>query len=176
MDNRKKSSDNKNSKNDNKQDFQWKRAGKTSFIWIVIILVTVYFSSILSESRNNEVEIDYTEYKHYLNDGLIQKAVIINKKFHGEFKSPQTIDTPLGVRDDIEKFRLTIPFIDREVTEKWLNKHGFKFHGMVMGKPRGGNYHWIDNHLVKATRYNGKFTDLIDKKVTIEVFDDGQNE
>ena len=56
------------------------------------------------------------------------------------------------------------------------NKHGFKFHGMVMGKPRGGNYHWIDNHLVKATRYNGKFTDLIDKKVTIEVFDDGQHE
>ena len=39
-----------------------------------------------------------------------------------------------------------------------------------MGKPRGGNYHWIDNHLVKALRYNGKFTDLIEK-VTIEVFD-----
>ena len=64
----------------------------------------------------------------------------------------------------------------RKVTENWLNKHGFKFHGMVMGKPRGGNYHWIDNHLVKATRYNGKFTDLVDKKVTIEVFDDGQHE
>ena len=45
-----------------------------------------------------------------------------------------------------------------------------------MGKPRGGNYHWIDNHLVKATRYNGKFTDLVDKEVTIEVFDDGQHE
>ena len=62
----------------------------------------------------------------------------------------------------------------RGVTEAWLNKHGFKFHGMVMGKPRGGNYHWVDNHLVKATRYNGKFTDLIDKEVTIQVFDDGQ--
>lgn len=32
-----------------------------------------------------------------------------------------------------------------------------------MGKPRGGNYHWVDNHLVKATRYNGKFTDLVEK-------------
>ena len=64
----------------------------------------------------------------------------------------------------------------RKVTENWLNKHGFKFHGMVIGKPRGGNYHWIDNHLVKATRYNCKFTDLVDKKVTIEVFDDGQHE
>ena len=58
----------------------------------------------------------------------------------------------------------------REVTERWLNKHGFKFHSLLMGKPRGGNYHWIDNHLVKATRYKGKFTDLIDKDVTIQVF------
>lgn len=64
----------------------------------------------------------------------------------------------------------------REVTETWLKKHGFKYHGMVMGKPRGGNYHWIDNHLVKATRYRGKFTDLINKEVTIQVFDDGQHE
>ena len=62
----------------------------------------------------------------------------------------------------------------REVTEEWLNKNGFKYHDIIFGKPRGGNYHWIDNHLVKATRYNGKFTDLIDKEVTIQVFDDGQ--
>lgn len=60
----------------------------------------------------------------------------------------------------------------REVTEKWLKKHGFKYHGILFGKPRGGNYHWIDNHLVKATRYNGKFTDLITTSKEIEVFDD----
>jgi hypothetical protein len=60
----------------------------------------------------------------------------------------------------------------REITEKWLEKHGFKYHSMLMGKPRGGNYHWIDNHLVKATRYKGKFTDLVDKEVTIQVFKD----
>ena len=64
----------------------------------------------------------------------------------------------------------------REVTENWLNKYGFKYHGMLMGKPRGGNYHWIDNHLVKATRYRGKFTDLVDKEVTIQVFDDEHHE
>src|ERR1700741_1196937 len=59
----------------------------------------------------------------------------------------------------------------REVTEKWLNKHGFKYHGLLMGKPRGGNYHWIDNHMVRATRYEGRFTDLIEKNVTIQVFE-----
>lgn len=60
----------------------------------------------------------------------------------------------------------------REITETWLKKNGFKYHSVLMGKPRGGNYHWIDNHLVKATRYKGKFTDMVDKKVTIQVFKD----
>jgi uncharacterized HAD superfamily protein len=63
----------------------------------------------------------------------------------------------------------------RDYTETWLKKHGFNYHSLLMGKPRGGNYHWIDNHLVKATRYRGKFTDLIDKDVTIQVFDDGRH-
>lgn len=59
----------------------------------------------------------------------------------------------------------------REVTEIWLKEHGFKYHGMVMGKPRGGNYHWIDNHIVRATRYEGRFTQLVDKKANIQVFE-----
>lgn len=58
----------------------------------------------------------------------------------------------------------------REVTENWLKNHGFKYHSLLMGKPRGGNYHWIDNHMVRATRYKGKFTNLVEKEVTIEVF------
>jgi hypothetical protein len=60
----------------------------------------------------------------------------------------------------------------RTVTEDWLNKHGFKYHGMLMGKPRGGNYHWIDNHIVRATRFSGKFTHLKDKVANIQVFED----
>ena len=59
----------------------------------------------------------------------------------------------------------------RAVTERWLKKSGFKYHSMLMGKPRGGNYHWIDNHIVRATRFTGKFTDLVKEEVTIEVFE-----
>ena len=58
----------------------------------------------------------------------------------------------------------------REVTEIWLKENGFKYHWLLMGKPRGGNYHWVDNHIVRATRFDGKFTDLIDKEATIQVF------
>ncbi len=59
----------------------------------------------------------------------------------------------------------------RTITEAWLKEHGFKYHGLLMGKPRGGNYHWIDNHMVRATRFKGKFTDLVLKNKEIEVFD-----
>ena len=60
----------------------------------------------------------------------------------------------------------------REVTEAWLKKHGFKYHGLMVGKPRGGNYHFIDNHIIKATRYVGRFTELTTKVKTIEVFEE----
>jgi len=59
----------------------------------------------------------------------------------------------------------------REITETWLKKCGFKYHGLLVGKPRGGNYHWIDNHIVKATRFKGKFTNFILKNKDIEVFE-----
>ena len=58
----------------------------------------------------------------------------------------------------------------RLVTEEWLKKNGFKYHALLMCKPRGGNYHWIDNHMVRATRFKGKFTDLILAMKEIEVF------
>lgn len=60
----------------------------------------------------------------------------------------------------------------RANTEQWLTEHGFKWHGIIFGKPRGGNYHWIDDRSVKATRFVGKFTDLVKVHREIEVFKD----
>jgi len=60
----------------------------------------------------------------------------------------------------------------RQVTEEWFKKHGFKYQNLLMEKPRGGNYHWIDNHIVRGTRYNGQWTELTKKTVEIEVFED----
>ncbi len=60
----------------------------------------------------------------------------------------------------------------REVTERWLKKHGFKYHGILMGKPRGGNYHWIDNHIVRATRYKGTFSEMTTIQAEVQVFKD----
>jgi hypothetical protein len=58
------------------------------------------------------------------------------------------------------------------VTKQWLEKWNFKYHNIIFNKPRGGNYHWIDNHIVRATRYNGKWSKLVNKTHNIEVFEE----
>ena len=60
----------------------------------------------------------------------------------------------------------------RGITETWLKEKGFRYHTLLMGKPRGGNYHWIDNHVVRATRYTDRFTDMVTKNVEIQVFEE----
>lgn len=60
----------------------------------------------------------------------------------------------------------------REVTEKWFKKFDLKYHNLLMNKPRRGNYHWIDNHIVRATRYNGKWSAMTKKITSIEVFEE----
>ena len=111
---------NKSGQHNQPENFDWKRAGKTSFIWLIIIFGAVYVSGLLTETGKKEIEIEYTEYRKYLDNGDIQKGVIMGDVFHGEFKVPQTLDTPIGGQlNEITHFKLTLPFVDRENTEEW---------------------------------------------------------
>lgn len=62
---------------------------------------------------------------------------------------------------------------DRLVTEEWLKKHGFKYHGLVMDKPRINDeqeYVWIDNKKVRAVTYLGNWTELKEVDARIQIF------
>ncbi len=62
---------------------------------------------------------------------------------------------------------------DRAVTEEWLREHGFKYHGLVMDKPRikdGQEYVWIDNRKVRAITYLGTWSELKEVDARIKVF------
>ena len=117
--NKKNFSNNKDSKNSNKDNFQWKKAGKTTFIWASILLIALYSSSLINNQRKNEIEIDYTQYRQYLLDNQISKATITEDILFGEFKSPQTIDTDFGAIEEVTNFRIMLPFVDRELTKEW---------------------------------------------------------
>lgn len=51
---------------------------------------------------------------------------------------------------------------DREVTVEWLNRHGFKYHQLIMDKPRAihGNYRWVDDIPVKGFQFKGDYKQL----------------
>jgi uncharacterized HAD superfamily protein len=62
---------------------------------------------------------------------------------------------------------------DREVTEAWLKEKGFKYHGMIMDKPRikaDQEYMWIDNRKVRALTYVGTWSELEETDAKIQTF------
>ena len=63
---------------------------------------------------------------------------------------------------------------DRVVTEKWLLENGFRYHGLVMDKPRikdGQEYVWIDNRKVRAITYLGTWSELKEVDAKIQIFE-----
>lgn len=134
----------------------------------------------LNETRNAEGELMSPILPHEVKNYLIDIDGTISDDIPNE--EPQRMVTAAAYPDALRTLNKwydeghVITFFTsrteehREVTEAWLKKHGFKYHGLLVGKPRGGNYHWIDNHMVKATRFKGKFTDLVIETKNIEVF------
>ena len=108
----------KKNKKENKE-FQWKRAGKTSLVWVLIIISAVFLSNLFTGKGADEVEIQYTEYRTFLKDGLIAKARVVDEVFHGELSEKRTVLNAGGISQEIIKFRLKLPFVDREVMNEW---------------------------------------------------------
>ena len=116
--NSQKSPDKKQDKNQSDQ-FQWRRAGKTSFVWVLIIISAVFLSNLFTGKGVDEVEIQYSEYRRFLTDRLIVKAEIVDEEFYGELSETQTVLNAGGISQDVLKFRLKLPFVDREVMNEW---------------------------------------------------------
>jgi len=101
-----------------KNEFQWKRAGKTSLIWMMILMVAIFLSGTFS-SNDQSVEIQYFQYREYLETRQIASADIIESVFYGEFSTPQSIPRAQSILDNVSKFHVILPFIDREVMAEW---------------------------------------------------------
>jgi hypothetical protein len=55
---------------------------------------------------------------------------------------------------------------DREITIEWLDKHNFKYHDLIMDKPRciedDCEYVWIDNKPVRGITFKGNWSEIIE--------------
>ena len=116
-----------NSKNNKNSDtFHIGKASRTSFIWILILVSAVFLSNFFTNPNGEEVEVQYSQYRSFLNKGQISKAQIIDEVFHGELSLQQNIISKRGTSIDVKRFRLKLPFIDRDVMNEW-DKNGVDY-------------------------------------------------
>ena len=119
--NSKKISDNNKSNNKKKEpdQFKWQKAGKTSFVWVLVIISAVFLSNLFTNQSGEEIEVQYSEYRSFLTDNLIAKARVVDQVFHGELSEPRMILNSGGISREVVNFRLKLPFVDREVMNEW---------------------------------------------------------
>jgi len=121
--NSKKMADNKKSNNKNNKkepdQFKWQKAGKTSFVWVLVIISAVFLSNLFTNQIGEEIEVQYSEYRSFLTENLIAKARVVDQVFHGELSEPRMIINSGGISREVVNFRLKLPFVDREVMNEW---------------------------------------------------------
>lgn len=115
----KKSVPNKKPDKNQSDQFQWMRSGKTSFVWVLIIISAIFLSNLFTGKGAEEVEIQYSDYRTFLTDSQIAKARIVDEVFHGKLSETKTVLNASGMPKEVVKFRLKLPFIDREVMDEW---------------------------------------------------------
>ena len=121
--NSKKMADNKKSNNKNNKkepdQFKWQKAGKTSFVWVLVIISALFLSNLFTNQIGEEIEVQYSEYRSFLTENLIAKARVVDQVFHGELSEPRMIINSGGISREVVNFRLKLPFVDREVMNEW---------------------------------------------------------
>jgi len=109
----------------NRDDFRWKKASRTSLMWIIIIVSSIILMQILGRGGEEEVVISYSQYKELLSQKRIKSAVIIENEFHGTLA--QKVPLVIGERSvDVEKFIVNLRFVDSEMLQSW-DEAGLKY-------------------------------------------------
>lgn len=100
-------------------EFKWKKASKTSLMWIIIIISSIFLIQILGTGTKEEVRIEFQQYKELLAGGQISKATIIEREFHGTLKEKTTLIIH-GRPIEVKKFNFILPpNYDQYMLDDW---------------------------------------------------------
>ncbi|MBA4311100.1 MAG: cell division protein FtsH [Chlorobiaceae bacterium] len=108
-------------------DFNWPKVMKVVLSWSAIILGVFIIMTLFRSQEGTEYELAFTEYQKLLDEGAIssaniRKSEISNFDLHGILKNPTEVATTSGKTVRIEKFFVTLPYLDGEVIKKWNEK------------------------------------------------------
>jgi len=107
------------------EEFKWKKASRTSLMWIIIIVSSILLIQILGKGGQEEVVIPYSQYRDLLSRKLIANAVVVENEFHGTLS--QKVPMTVGNRSiEVEKFITILRVINENVLKEW-DEAGIKY-------------------------------------------------
>ena len=101
------------------QGFQWKNAGKTSIIWIVILVTAIFLSSLFTSKGKNEIEIEYFQYRELLTSNQITSAVVRENEFFGVLSEEVDLVVKNQFKKQIDRFVVMLPYVNESVLAEW---------------------------------------------------------
>lgn len=112
-------------------DFNWGKILKVVLSWTLIIFCVFLVTMMFRTQEATEYPIDYTQYQTLLKEGQIKEADIRksdlnNFDFHGVLKKTLDVPTMNGKSVRLDKFVVTLPYIDGAVIKDW-NDQGISF-------------------------------------------------
>lgn len=113
--------DNRKKKDDN---FQWQKATKTFLFWLIFIIITIWITQKFSRGGKEEYEIEYPDFKKFLEEKIIDKAEIRGLELHGVLSTPQQV--PSKPQSMISEFMVVLPprEVDIETANRWIENYG----------------------------------------------------
>ncbi|MBD3274667.1 MAG: AAA family ATPase, partial [Candidatus Marinimicrobia bacterium] len=111
-------SNNNRNDDDSNDRLPWRKASKTSLLWIAILVGAIILAQVISMNQGSEQEVTYSEYQQYLQSGRIAEATIIEHEFHGTLQSPAT-KMVNGREVQFTNFVLILPYVDETMLERW---------------------------------------------------------
>lgn len=112
-----------NRKQKKDENFQWRRATRTLFLWLMIIMISIFVSSKWKLDERGEINISYSKFIEHLESKRIIKAKVANKEFHGELNA-EYFDQDSGKR--YRRFKVNLSEVPNyETAERWLKDYGF---------------------------------------------------
>lgn len=121
-------------------EFFWKKAGRTLFIWVILIILSIYLFQYYNRSSKKEVEINYTEFLEQLNSENIKSVLLVEKDVEGEFIK-EIQKTQGKISGTYKHFKLHLPFEDPSLLQKLQDKNveikaeppRFNWSGLLLG-------------------------------------------
>jgi len=97
--------------------FEWKKATRTLTFWVLIILGTIVIAQLIQMGEPKEKELTYSEFTAFLDQGQIVDGTVIDREFHGRYRSGKAGSGELG------RFKTTLPpYMDQQMLDRWKDK------------------------------------------------------